>query len=151
MGGTRHVRQLVAIALTVLCLSADAQQVVEAPPRFVADVTLASADDFLALLQRAEQLLLQDSSLSGGQAEVSFVLHGPVLNNLLQANYLQNKELADTAASLSALQVIELKACRTGMGLHGISEDELLPFVEPVDFWGATLEEMVEEEGRLYF
>lgn len=54
------------------------------------------------------------TTLPRGEAKVTLVLHGPVLKSLLRENYLQNKNLVDQAASLSALGVIDVKACNIG-------------------------------------
>lgn len=118
---------------------------------FVADITLQTDAEFRNLLERAEQLLLAGVPLPEARARVTFVLHGPVINALLRQHYLDNKPLADLAARLSALQVIEVKACRQWMGSHGIAETELLPFIEPVALGPELVRELVHEHHYLYF
>lgn len=151
MTPARRWTSLGALVLVLLALPAAAQQLATVPRLFVADVALANPEDFTSLLERAEELVLSDSGPASGEPTVTFVLHGPVLENLLQANYRDNKEMVDTAAYLSALEVIEIKACRTWMGRNGIEEDQLLPFVETVDYAPAAVSEMVRKEGRIYF
>ena len=82
---------------------------------------------------------------------MTFVLHGPVLRNLLRQNYLDNKRLVDMAASLSAMGVIDVKACRAWMGSNSISEADLQPFIETVAYGPATVEMLLKERKYLYF
>jgi len=86
-----------------------------------------------------------------GVAKVTFVLHGPVVNNLLRRNYMDNKRTVDLAASLSAMDVIDVKACRTWMGGNGVSDDELQPFIETVAYGPAEVQGLVKEKAYIYF
>ncbi|MEZ5569758.1 MAG: hypothetical protein R3E54_15675 [Halioglobus sp.] len=122
-----------------------------APPGFVVDVALETEVEFLALLRRAEQLIDEGALVNSGQARVTFVLHGPVLHSLTKGSYPQNKPLVDLAASLSALQVIDVKACRSWMGSHGIDDAELLPFVETVAYGPGLVQQLVEQRKYVYF
>lgn len=118
---------------------------------YVADVALQTDVQFLQLLERAEQLLLAGLPLPDNDARVVFVLHGPVLKSLLRQNYLDNKRLVDLAAALSALDVIDVKACSTWMSYNGIAETELQPFVQPVAYGPALVERLLKESNYLYF
>lgn len=118
---------------------------------YVADITLQTDEEFRGLLERAEQLLLAGVPLPDAKARVTFVLHGPVIQSMLRPNYLQHKPVADLAARLSALQVIEVKACRRWMSGHGIHDADLLPFVETVALGPDLVEELVDEQHYLYF
>lgn len=118
---------------------------------YVADIELQTPEEFHALLNRAEQLMLGGAGDAGNDPKVSFVLHGPVLKNLLRENYLENKQLVDLAASLSALDVIEIKACRAWMGSHGLAEQELQPFIETVAYGVAEVRTLVEEKKYVRF
>ena len=95
--------------------------------------------------------MLAGASDTGKDAKVSFVLHGPVLTNLLRENYLANKQLVDLAAALSALDVIEVKACRTWMGSHGLTEQQLQPFIETVTYGPAEVRSLLQEKNYVRF
>jgi intracellular sulfur oxidation DsrE/DsrF family protein len=113
--------------------------------RYVADIELETTAEFGELLRRASQLLAEGVVAQDGEAKVAFVLHGPVVRDLLRQNYLQNREVVDLAASLSALQVIEIKACQTWMGSNGVNEADLQPFVETVSFAPGELQRLAEK------
>lgn len=127
------------------------QEAAQQDQRYVVDIELQTAQEFQQLLERAEQLLLAGVELPRDEASVTFVLHGPVLRNLLRQNYLDNKRLVDMAASLSALGVIEVMACRAWMGSHNMDENELQPFVEPVAYGPAVVEELLAAKDHVYF
>lgn len=118
---------------------------------FVVDVELQSAEEFALLLDRAEQLLIDGDAPQPDAAAVTFVLHGPVVRNLLRENYLTNKPLVDKAASLSALGVIDIKACSTWMGANKVVEQDLQPFVGTVTYGAAEVQRLLEEEDYVYF
>ena len=119
--------------------------------RFVVDIELQTLEEFNLLLQRAEQLLLSGEIRQRDEAAVVFVLHGPVLLSLVRENYLSNRQTVDIAARLSALDVIEVKACRAWMGGHGVNEADLQPFVETVSYGPAEVERLVKQDNYLYF
>lgn len=125
------------------------------PAYYVADIELHTTDEFIQVLDRAEQLLLEDDPRPRGDAQddaiVTLVLHGPVLNSLLRENYRQNKALVDQAASLSALEVIDVKACKSWMAHHELDPERLHPFIEVVAYGPAEIERLVKERGYLYF
>jgi intracellular sulfur oxidation DsrE/DsrF family protein len=118
---------------------------------FVADIELQTSGQFIALLERSEQLLLAGVPLPQEGAPVTFVLHGPVLESLLRDNYLENKRLVDLSAALSALGVIEVKACNAWMEAAGLEPAQLQPFVEPVPYGPGLVERLVTEENYRYF
>ena len=128
-----------------------AADTVDPDSRFVADIELQSADEFTGLLRRAEQLLIAGTPLAGDDAAVIFVLHGPVLKHMLRESYLDNKPMVDLAASLTALGVIEVKACRAWMRSHGIEPSRLQPFIETVNYGPGLVEELVNERRYVYF
>ncbi|MFT4615710.1 MAG: intracellular sulfur oxidation DsrE/DsrF family protein [Bacteroidia bacterium] len=146
-----HLRWLALALALLLPLGAGAQEVVHETALYIADIALETPEEFSQLLDRAEQLLLAGVNIPREQSQVSFVLHGPVLNTLLRGNYLDNKRLVDLAASLSAMRVIELKACRTWMSSNGIQDAQLLPFVETVDYAPKAVRALVRDESRIYF
>ena len=148
-------RNLLALALffsvlltSFLALSQDQ------PPnqqRFVVDIELQTLEQFDLLLQRANQLLLSGEVQQQGEAAVVFVLHGPVLRSLLKQNYPENRPTVDLAARLSALEVIDLKACRAWMGGNSVSESDLQPFVESVSYGPAEVESLLQQGNYSYF
>lgn len=118
---------------------------------YVVDIELQTADEFIDLLRRAEQLLIEGAALPADEPKVSFVLHGPVLRNLVRDEYLDNKELVDLAASLTAMDVIEVKACQTWMRLNGLEEGRLLPFVQTVPYGPGAVKAMLESNTYTRF
>ncbi|RLA45849.1 MAG: hypothetical protein DRQ97_08920 [Gammaproteobacteria bacterium] len=135
----------------VLALAAMAREAAPDEQHYVADIELQTVEEFRQLLERAEQLLLAGAVSQGDEAEVTFVLHGPVVKNLLRQNYLANKKTVDLAASLSAMGVIEIKACRTWMGGHGVNEEDLQPFVETVAYGPTEILRLAKEKHYIYF
>lgn len=144
-----------ARSLPLLCLllafAAAAQQEFPSGDRYVADIQLETSEEFLALLNRASQLFLEGVADQQEDARVTFVLHGPVINDLLRRNYLAKREVVDLAARLTALQVIEVQACLTWMGMNGVSESDLQPFVETVSFAPGEVRRLREEKNYLDF
>ncbi|MFT4519603.1 MAG: intracellular sulfur oxidation DsrE/DsrF family protein [Halioglobus sp.] len=141
-----------ALLLSITCLpAAIAQDAAVSSGRFVADIELQTAAEFRELLNRAEQLLLEGVIIPQDEPQVTFVLHGPVLVNLLRQNYRDNKNLVDLAASLSALDVIDVKACRTWMRMNDFEAEELQPFIETVAYGAAEVKKLIEEDGYVYF
>jgi intracellular sulfur oxidation DsrE/DsrF family protein len=130
-------------------MAAPAQEA--SPRRFVADIELQTAGELHQTLIRAEQLLVEGVAVQGGDVAVTFILHGPVIRDLLRDNYLDNKPMVDLAASLSALGVISVKACRTWMSSHRVDAGQLQPFVETVSFGPGEVQRLVQEENYLHF
>lgn len=133
------------------CATGLADEISVEEPLYVVDIELETVEDLRQLLERAEQLLAQGRVAVEGQAAVTFVLHGPVVRSLLRQNYLANKRTVDLAASLSALGVVDLKACRTWMGGNRVDETQLQPFVQTVAFGPGEVRRLVREQGYIYF
>ena len=127
-----------------------AQQAIETSSRFVADIELETEADLSELLSRAGQLFLE-GKVRQEDGAVVLVLHGPVLNSLLRPNYAQSQGVVNQAASLTALGVLEIKACRSWMGQNAVDEKDLQPFVEVVSYGPAEVSRLVREEGYLFF
>lgn len=138
------MKWLISLFGTLLTLAALAQNLSSDGQHYVVDIELQTAEEFQQLLSRAEQLLLAGVTVSRGEPKVTFVLHGPVLRNLLRDNYLDNKRMVDLAASLTAMEIIDLKACNTWMLSQEISAEELQPFVETVDYGPAEIKRLLE-------
>jgi len=105
----------------------------------------------LGLLTRAETLFLEGRIGQDGETPVVLVLHGPVLRALLKPNYASSKVLVDRAASLSALGVVDVKACRSWMGDNGVDEAQLQPFVQSVSYGPAEVSRLIREQGFITF
>lgn len=121
------------------------------PQRYIADIELHTADELQAALQRAEQLMLSGQLPLGSKIPVAFVLHGPEVRVLLRQNYLKNKATVDLAASLSALGVVEIKACETWMGGNRVMVEDLQPFVGTVPYGPDEVSRLIKAESYLYF
>ncbi len=134
-----------------LALAAQEQGGAIQPRQFVADIELQTESELQALLQRAEQLLLSGQATQVSGPAVSFVLHGPVLRSLLRENYGDSKALVDKAASLTALGVVEMKACRIWLSKNGLDETQLQPFVHGVDYGVDEVERLVRDQGYYFF
>ena len=78
------ITRLLAWVLLLLPLAVSSQEPSE--QRFVADIELQTAEEFRQTLKRAEQLLVDGVAPQGEEAAVTFVLHGPVILDLLRKN-----------------------------------------------------------------
>ncbi len=140
------VSLLLAIAWPVSAQTAD-----EADSRYLAEIEVHTAEEMLAILQRTEDLLREGAIPLDGDPRVAFVLHGPEVYILLRQNYFDNKEVVDRAASLSALGVVEIKACETWMGSKGIDREQLQPFVATVPYGPGEERRLVQQENYIRF
>ena len=148
----RSVRWVSLLLAMILTHTVSAQEATLDEQRFVVDIELQTVEEFHELLQRAEKLLLEGLIPQNDDVpKVTFVLHGPVVRNLLRQNYLDNKQTVDMAASLSALGVIDVKACRTWMGMNSVNEADLQPFIETVSYGPAEVQLLVNEKNYIYF
>ncbi len=142
---------IVALACLLWLAPAVAQQAAPDGTRYVADVELQTTAEFAELLNRASQLMVDGVAGQDGGASVTFVLHGPVIRDLLRQNYLANREVVNLAASLSALEVVEIKVCRTWMGMNAVDEGDLQPFAEPVNLASSEVRRLSQENNYLDF
>ncbi len=145
---------LVLLAL-LLARSPFAQESLPEPlldqPNYVASIELHTTTELHAVLERADKLLAEGVALQSSPATVIFVLHGPEVRSLLRQNYQENKATVDLAARLSALGVVEIKACKTWMGGNAVVEEDLQPFVGTVDYGPGEIHRLVDKENYLYF
>ena len=142
---------VIALGYQLWPVLAMAQQTLSDSPRYIADIELETSSELVDLLQRANQLLVDGVAAQDGSASVTFVLHGPVIKDLLRQNYDANRQLVDLAASLSALRVVKIEVCRTWMGVNDVSETDLQPFVEPVDLASSEVRRLRERQNYLDF
>jgi intracellular sulfur oxidation DsrE/DsrF family protein len=134
-------RSLAALILLLVCVwPVWADTPIDPEQRYLAEIELHTAQEMQAILIPLD-----------GEPRVAFVLHGPEVYILLRQNYLANKAVVDRAASLSALGVVEIKACETWMGSKGIDPDELQPFVATVPYGPAEEQRLVERENYIRF
>ncbi|MFT6955157.1 MAG: intracellular sulfur oxidation DsrE/DsrF family protein [Halieaceae bacterium] len=122
-----------------------------ADQHYLAEFELHTAQEMQGVLLRAEQLMIDGAIPLDGEPRVAFVLHGPEVRILLRENYLQNKAVVDKAAALSALGVVEIKACRTWMGSDEIDPADLQFFVETVPYGPAESARLLEQESYISF
>jgi intracellular sulfur oxidation DsrE/DsrF family protein len=146
-----NVKMLVVLLSMVAAFPIFAQNTPAENQYFVVDVELQTADELRQLLERAELLMLEGVVLPGADAKVTLVLHGPVLRSLLRDKYRQNKDLVDQAASLSAMEVIDVKACNTWMTSNGVNPENLQPFVETVAYGPAEVKRLLNDTRYLNF
>lgn len=147
----RSPGSVLALACLFWLTAAAAQETVPGGARYLADIELQSSVELVQLLRRANQLLLDGAAVQDGGAQVTFVLHGPVIRDLVRRNYRANQELVNLAASLSALRVVKIEICRSWLGVNGIDESDLQPFVEPVDLAASEIERLRREQNYLDF
>jgi len=147
----RTLARLLSLGMLCWALPVLAQTPGADDARYVADIELQTSAELGELLQRAGQLLVEGIASQDGAAKVTFVLHGPVIRDLLRQNYPANRELVDLAASLTALRVVDIKVCRTWMGINGVDEGDLQPFVEPVNLARSEVRRLRAEQGYLDF
>lgn len=119
--------------------------------RYVADFEVHTAKELHFALQRAEQYLSEKTVPGEAAKPVAFVLHGAEAGVFLKENYKSNRAVADLAARLSALNLVDIKVCRVWMGGQSIKEDELLPFIDTVDYWRDEVKRLEQKEGYVSF
>jgi len=139
------------LSLWVLATVAVAQELPSPDTRYIADIELQNSDQFVELLQRASQLLVDGLVAQEDVPTVTFVLHGPVIRDLLRENYGSSRQAVDLAASLTALQVVDIKVCETWLGKHGLDARQLQPFVETVSFAPGELRRLKREKNYVDF
>ncbi len=120
--------------------------------RYVIDVTLHTAKEIEALLDRAEKLYESSNSnteIKYTSVGIALVLHGDEIKLFDKKNYKQNKKMVDKAAKLDANNIIEIKICNTKMRELGLEKKDMPPFVETVPF-GPDEIERLKKKGYLY-
>jgi len=119
------------------------------PSLFQARIEQHTADEMLALLQRAERI-------AAGQDEyrtrdpVVLVLNGDEIELFKRENYRTNKPLIDLAARLDAFNIIDVKVCKNWTAQRGIELTDLPPFIEGVSS-GSQENKRLEQAGYAYF
>ncbi|MBE9515614.1 MAG: DsrE family protein [Proteobacteria bacterium] len=116
--------------------------------RYMFNVTLHSEKEIEGLLARAKQL--KKTMRKGDEKTgIALVLHGPEIKFFSKKNYKRYKKIVDDAALLDADQVIDIKICKTQMGIMDIKEEELPAFIDIVPY-GPAEEERLKKKGYVY-
>jgi len=97
------------------------------------EITPADLDDLEALLTTLEQS--PDSAAPPANGEpIILILHGDEAFPFTRTGYAANKSLVDRTALLDAYNLIEVKMCETWMNENGVTQGDLLPFIETVPY-----------------
>lgn len=140
--------------LTLALLGASvlsAQQADSVDYRYFTELELHTADELQQVLSRAEEIFLGEAVPAKPESSLTVLMHGPEVRVLLRENYRANRAVVDLAARLSALGVVDLKACRTWMGGHGVDAQALQPFVSTVPDAVAEAERLRRDASYLAF
>jgi intracellular sulfur oxidation DsrE/DsrF family protein len=143
-----------AVLWVMLCASVWAQEADRGHTegqQYLAEIELHTAEELHRVLVRADQLLVEGALPLSSPVPVTFVLHGPEVRILLRQNYLNNKATVDLAARLSALGVVDIKACETWMGGASVVVEHLQPFVDTVPYGPSEVSRLVKKQNYLYF
>lgn len=111
----------------------------DTPTRYFFDVHGHTADEIMALLDRAKDTYdslpadLQDA------LSIAMVLHGPDVEFFATTNYARYRELVDLAAKLDAFGFIDLKVCAASVRSRGLETDRFPPFIELVPYGPAEV------------
>lgn len=117
---------------------------------YLARVFLNSPEDVESALLRAEELY-RKGEVSDADEPLAFVLHGPEVQIFFKDNYQQYRSIVDLAAKLSAFRIIDIKVCKTRLGVLGRSDEVLPPFIGTVPFGPVEVERLLVEEQYVYF
>lgn len=116
--------------------------------RYMFHISLHTADEIRALLDRAE-MLATTTPIADSSPGIALVLHGPEVKFFSRQNYGQYKSLVDQAARLDARRIIDIKICQTQMHSLGIRDADIPDFVDLVPYGPAEIERL-ERGGYVY-
>lgn len=118
--------------------------------RYVIDVTLHTASEIEALLDRAEKLYESSKTKNNNEKTgIALVLHGEEIKLFDKKSYKLNKKIVDKAAKLDANNVIEIKICITKLQQLGLRIQDMPPFIEAVPYGPEEIEKL-QSKGYLY-
>jgi intracellular sulfur oxidation DsrE/DsrF family protein len=122
---------------------------IQTPPGYVFGVTVRTAQQLDAVLDRADSLrkLFNPEQHS----RISIVLHGDELKLFQKANYSANQSSVDRARLLDQAQIIDIKACQTMMRTLDIQQSELPGFIEQVPLGPAEIDRLNKDLGFTRF
>lgn len=146
----RRFRTASALCLLLVFTSTALTQNTETPPRYLADLQLNTSQELHSVMQRVEQLLNKGELSLDTSHPIAFVLHGPEVRSLLKQNYSRHRGMVDLAAKLSALGVVDIRACETWMGGHRIDPADLHSFIGTVPY-GPAEERRLLDDDYIYF
>lgn len=115
---------------------------------YLFDVSHHSAEEVLALLERAAEMHASAAPQAGADARIAMVLHGPDLKFFTRTSYPQYRHIVDLAAELDARNIIDFKACQTSARKLGIAEDDMPEFIEFVPYAPDEIARL-EQQGYL--
>lgn len=118
--------------------------------RFLAEITVNSVEEVAQALRRAEQLFEQ-GAVDAETGPATFILYGPEVSVFLKDNYQSNKAIVGLAARLSAFKVVDIRVCEIRLGLMGVDESAIQPFVNTVPFGPREVDRLLKEENYSYF
>ena len=127
-----------------------APEPIVSPNGYLARIQLNSPEELKEALLRAEQLYL-NGQVTDETEPPAFILHGPEVSVFFKENYETHKAIVDLAARLSAFKVVDVRVCRTRMGILGREDDVLYPFVGTVPFGPAEIKRLLDEQNYVYF
>ena len=114
------------------------------------DVHGHSAEEIMALLNRAKNTYGQLPSELQAVTRIAMVLHGPDVAYFANENYAEYKSLVDLAAEVDAFGFIDLKVCAASARRQGLQTDTFPPFIELVPY-GPPEVRRLESDGYVQF
>ncbi|CAH0992799.1 hypothetical protein SIN8267_02936 [Sinobacterium norvegicum] len=142
----RHNPLVLALLLSFNAVVVQAQT----PPPYLADIRLHTAVELSQLLQRADVLYSQGQLADDAAAPITFILHGEEGRAFLQNNYQQHHMLVDLAAKLTALNIVQIRVCKTWLGSQGLMPEQLVPFVGTVENGPRAVSEFKQQPYRFF-
>ena len=119
-------------------------------PGYLARIEQNDPREVKQVLLKAERYYF-DHGMSTKLPVIALVLHGPEVEIFFRNNYTRYKPIVDLAARLSALNVVDIKVCRTRLRYLETEVDQLYPFVGSVPYGPAEIERLAGEAGFVYF
>ena len=119
-------------------------------PGYLARIERNDPEEVERALLRAEKYY-HDNNMSPALPVIAFVLHGPEVEIFFRENYTRYKDIVDLAARLTAMQIVDIKVCRTRLRSLEVDVANLFPFVGSVTFGPAEIERLTGEAGFVYF
>lgn len=96
------------------------------------EITPGNLTELEALVSTLEAADILSSNVTSEPVVV--ILHGDEALPFTRSRYAENRSLVDRTALLDAYRLLDVRMCRTWMQENGISDNDLLPFVDTVDF-----------------
>lgn len=128
----------------------EASLTAEPPAGYLARIERNNPAEVKATLKRAEEIYLS-GELDEALPPVTFIIHGPEAKIFLKENYDMYMGIVDLAARLSSLNVVDIKVCRTRLGVMKAKDKPLQPFVGTVEFGPKEAKRLRGDEGYEYF